>query len=164
MVENNVFYEEICNQCKILEKMNISKKTNLQERKLMRKIYIIIKRKIQKIDRFISKYVDHDWFLYNKYDGEQKMIEGIYLIIGFMLGLFFAINSSKRLMKIFFKLTFTKTVDIFNGWYNRVKLVEKREQKELTVDERNELLKNDIIYFMQQTVSKNIIEENIFDK
>lgn len=92
------------------------------------------------------------------------MIEGIYLIIGFMLGLFFAINSSKRLMKIFFKLTFTKTVDIFNGWYNRVKLVEKREQKELTVDERNELLKNDIIYFMQQTVSKNIIEENIFDK
>ena len=36
----------------------------------MRKIYIIIKRKMQRIDRFISKYVDHDWFFYNRNDGE----------------------------------------------------------------------------------------------
>ena len=92
------------------------------------------------------------------------MMEGIYLIIGFVLGFFFARNSTKRLMGIFFKLTFAKTDHIFNGWYNRVKLVENREQRELTIDEGNELLKNDIIYFMQQTVSKNIIEENIFDK
>lgn len=36
----------------------------------MRKIYIITKRKLKKLEDFISKYVDHDWLLYNKYDGE----------------------------------------------------------------------------------------------
>lgn len=36
----------------------------------MRKIFIIVKRAIRKIDNFVAKYVDHDWLFYNKYDGE----------------------------------------------------------------------------------------------
>lgn len=88
------------------------------------------------------------------------MVEGIYLIIGFVLGLFLAINSLKTLVKKFVRLTFIKTENIFNGWYDRVKLIENREQRELTIDERNDLLKSDITYF----VRKNVMEENIFDK
>lgn len=90
------------------------------------------------------------------------MVEGIYLIIGFMLGILISIASTKILMRVFFRLTFVETVDIFNGWYSRVRLIENREQRELSIDERNELLKNDITGFMQRTVSKNIIEDDIF--
>lgn len=35
-----------------------------------RKIYVIIRRKIDKFDCFIKRYVDHDMFFYNRYDGE----------------------------------------------------------------------------------------------
>lgn len=90
------------------------------------------------------------------------MKEGIYLIIGFLLGVGIARMSFKTLMGVFFKLTFAETADIFNGWYNRVKLIENREQKDLSIKERNELLKSDITGFMQRTVSKNIIEDDIF--
>lgn len=36
----------------------------------LRKIYVIIRRKIDKFDWFIKRYVDHDIFFYNRYDGE----------------------------------------------------------------------------------------------
>lgn len=91
-------------------------------------------------------------------------MEGIYLIIGFILGVLFSIISCKTLMGIFFKFTFAETLDIFNEWYSKIRLRENREQKELEINERNELLKDDIIFFMQRTVSKNIIENDIFDE
>ena len=90
------------------------------------------------------------------------MKEVVCFIIGFLLCGIISIMSVKTLMGIFFKFTFIKTVDIFNGWYSRVKLIENREQKELTIDERNELLKNDITGFMRRTVVENIIEDDIF--
>ena len=70
---------------------------------------------------------------------------------------------SETMMGLFFKLTFAETVDIFNNWYSKIKLRENRNQKELTISERNAILKDDIIFFMQRTVSKNLIEDNIFD-
>ena len=36
----------------------------------LRKIYVIIRRKIDKFDWFIKRYVDYDMFFYNRYDGE----------------------------------------------------------------------------------------------
>lgn len=36
----------------------------------LRKIYVIIRRKIDKFDWVIKRYVDHDMFFYNRYDGE----------------------------------------------------------------------------------------------
>lgn len=36
----------------------------------LRKIYVIIRRKIDKFDWFIKRYVDQDMFFYNRYDGE----------------------------------------------------------------------------------------------
>lgn len=90
-------------------------------------------------------------------------MEGFYLIIGFVLGILFSRMVCKTMMGIFFKLTFAETVDIFNGWYSKIRLRENREQKELTINERNEILKDDITSFMQRTVSKNLIEDNIFD-
>lgn len=90
-------------------------------------------------------------------------MEGFYLIIGFTLGILFSMKISKTMMGLFFKLTFAETVDIFNNWYSKIKLRENRNQKELTISERNAILKDDIIFFMQRTVSKNLIEDNIFD-
>lgn len=90
-------------------------------------------------------------------------MEGIYLIIGFAIGVVFSIMICKTMMGIFFKLTFAETVDIFNGWYSKIRLRENREQRELTIRERNQILKDDITFFMQRTVSKNLIEDNIFE-
>lgn len=36
----------------------------------IRKIYIIIKRKIDRFDWFVKRYVDHDWLFYDRWDGE----------------------------------------------------------------------------------------------
>lgn len=36
----------------------------------MRKIFIIVKRVIKKVNKFISKNVEKDLFFYNKFDGE----------------------------------------------------------------------------------------------
>jgi hypothetical protein len=90
-------------------------------------------------------------------------MEGFYLIVGFTLGILFSMKISETMMGLFFKLTFAETVDIFNNWYSKIKLRENRNQKELTISERNAILKDDIIFFMQRTVSKNLIEDNIFD-
>lgn len=90
-------------------------------------------------------------------------MEGFYLIIGFILGILFSRRICKTMMGLFFKLTFAETVDIFNNWYSKIKLRENRDQKELTINERNNILKDDITFFMQRTVSKNLIAENIFD-
>ena len=90
-------------------------------------------------------------------------MEGFYLIVGFTLGILFSMKISETMMGLFFKLTFAETVGIFNNWYSKIKLRENRNQKELTISERNAILKDDIIFFMQRTVSKNLIEDNIFD-
>ncbi len=39
-------------------------------KRFIRKIYVVLKRKIRNFDNFIKRYVDHDCFFYNKYDGE----------------------------------------------------------------------------------------------
>lgn len=39
-------------------------------KRFIRKIYVVLKRKIRNFDNFIKRYVDHDLFFYNKYDGE----------------------------------------------------------------------------------------------
>lgn len=90
-------------------------------------------------------------------------MEGFYLIIGFTLGILFSRMVCKTMMNLFFRLTFAETVDIFNNWYSKIRLRENRDHKELSINERNNILKDDIISFMQRTVSKNLIEDNIFN-
>ena len=90
-------------------------------------------------------------------------MEGIYLIIGFTLGILFARSVCQSMMKLFFKLTFVETVDIFNTWYSKIRLRENRNQKELTMDERNQILKNDITKKKKKNVSENLIEDDIFN-